>query len=74
MVDTLGHSLIHGSPCIQNVQGLGNSSRASEVAGHDMSDSVDEPQFLQNLESSGFSVWHFGHFIIDAPRSKERSS
>jgi len=40
---------------------------------HDMSVSVDEPHFLQNLDSSGFSVWHFGHFIIDAPRSKERS-
>ncbi len=25
--------------------------------------SIDEPHCVQNKESSGFSVWHFGHFI-----------
>jgi hypothetical protein len=31
-----------------------------------MSASIDEPHFLQNLESSIFSNWHFGHFIVGA--------
>jgi hypothetical protein len=28
--------------------------------------SSDEPHAPQNIESSGFSNWHFGHCIIDA--------
>jgi hypothetical protein len=28
--------------------------------------SSDEPHAPQNIESSGLSNWHFGHFIIDS--------
>jgi hypothetical protein len=28
--------------------------------------SSGEPHAPQNIESSGFSNWHFGHFIVDA--------
>ena len=37
---------------------------------HNISVSVDEPHLQQNLDSSGFSVWHFGHFITDALQIK----
>jgi hypothetical protein len=30
-----------------------------------MSARTDDPHFRQNLEFSGFSNWHFGHFIFD---------
>jgi hypothetical protein len=39
-----------------------------------MSASIDEPHFLQNPESSGFSNWHFGHFTVDALQRKKRKA
>jgi len=37
-----------------------------------MSAKTDDPHFLQNFELSGFSNWHFGHFIFQCMALDEK--